>query len=143
MPAARAARALGAALLVGLACACDDDPAPAAPAPVATCDDKSASNYGAPLPCIAFCVLNHTGTLLIDNRIAPLGYVYVDGAFLTTLAYGAEYRAEVAAGVRHVLELQDPTTRASLFRATPIVVQCGSVSVWIPMGGAPRGGDDF
>jgi len=102
---------------------------PAAPTP--TCQDRTATNFGAPLPCTyppptPACETNHTGTLIVVNHAANLlpRDVYVDGANWGTLPYGSQFTREVAAGVPHPVECRDTATGRIVSTAQPNIAQC-------------------
>lgn len=122
-------RRLLALLVLCSIAACGSDPV--APAP--TCQDRTATNFGGPLPCTfpPECERNHTGTLVLINRGVTLTPrdAYVDGANVGTIPYGSQITLTVTAGIAHNVVFRSTIGGGVVSTAQPIVNQCSSFTL--------------
>src|SRR5882724_8091093 len=123
-----------AVLLALLPTACTGSADPVAPAP--TCQDRTATNFGGPLPCnipppIPDCQANHTGILVLTNNSTNLlpREADVDGANMGLIPYGNRISITVTAGVTHNVVFRNPSNGAIVSTAQPIVNQCSTFTL--------------
>ena len=102
--------------------------------PTPTCQDRTATNFGGPLPCNfpPDCQLHNTGTLVLKNNAANLQPrdAIVNGADWGTIPWGSQISRDVVAGATYTVVFTATSNGVAVTApAAEIVVQCSTTTL--------------